>query len=121
MPQSQAATSAGTLRYRDRFSEPAAVGHFRASQGLWMSSIRPGSCPGDPDEKTDASYRAAVSQAALSGCNVFDTAANYRFQRGERCFGAALYDLMTAGLIARDEIIVTMKGGYIPSCAFSKF
>jgi aryl-alcohol dehydrogenase-like predicted oxidoreductase len=110
----QSATVAGTARYRERLRAIADENHFRQAQELWLSSIGLGSYLGDPDEQTDAAYRAAVTRAAELGCNVFDTAANYRFQRSERNFGDALSAMFAAGTLSRDEVIVTTKGGYIP-------
>jgi aryl-alcohol dehydrogenase-like predicted oxidoreductase len=114
MGQSLKATSEGTLKYKERFTGLAADGHFRQSQGLWMSSIGLGSYLGAVDERTDAAYRSAVKRAVELGCNVFDTAANYRCQRSERNIGDALADLFAQGGPARDEIIISTKGGYIP-------
>jgi len=78
---------------------------------LWMSSIGLGSYLGGADERTDEAYRRAVKRAVELGCNVFDTAANYRCQRSERSIGDALAGLVGA---AREEIVVSTKGGYIP-------
>ncbi len=114
MSLSQGSTTTGTAGYRDRLSSQVAAHHFRQSQGLWMSSIGLGSYLGDPDERTDEAYRAAVKRAAEIGCNVFDTASNYRFQRSERSFGEALNDLFSQHKLAREEVIVTTKGGYLP-------
>jgi aryl-alcohol dehydrogenase-like predicted oxidoreductase len=114
MGQPQGATAQGTAVYRDRFRGQVAEGHFRQSQELWMSSIGLGTYLGHHDERTDAAYRAAVQRAAELGCNVFDTAANYRFQRSERNIGDALAEMIAAGKLARHEVIVTTKGGYIP-------
>jgi aryl-alcohol dehydrogenase-like predicted oxidoreductase len=108
------ATTEGTSNYKGRFAGVAAEGHFRRSQGLLMSSIGLGSYLGGGDELTDAAYRRAVKRAAELGCNVFDTAANYRCQRSERNFGDAFADLFARGVAARDEIVVSTKGGYIP-------
>ncbi|HEY7181753.1 MAG TPA: aldo/keto reductase [Blastocatellia bacterium] len=108
------ATTEGTSNYKKRFAGVVAEGHFRRSQGLWMSSIGLGSYLGATDERTDEAYRGAVKYAVELGCNVFDTAANYRCQRSERNFGDALADLFARGLATRDEIVVSTKGGYIP-------
>jgi aryl-alcohol dehydrogenase-like predicted oxidoreductase len=59
-------------------------------------------------------YFDGIKQAVLSGCNVVDTAINYRCQRSERVLGQALHDLMQRGEIRRDEVLVSTKGGYIP-------
>src|SRR5262245_51278832 len=114
MTQSKRATVAGTTNYKDRFTGSLAEGHFRQSQDLWMSSIGLGSYLGEADERADEAYRVAVKRAVELGCNVFDTAANYRFQRSERNFGEAFAELFSSAKLARDEVIVTTKGGYIP-------
>jgi len=111
MSQSRKATTEGTSNYKNRFTGGVAEGHFRQSQGLWMSSIGLGSYLGGADERTDEAYRIAVKRAIELGCNVFDTAANYRCQRSERSIGDALAGLSGT---ARDEIVVSTKGGYIP-------
>jgi len=108
------ATAEGTANYKRRFTGAVAEGHFRQSQGLWMSSIGFGSYLGATDERTDDAYRNAVRRAVELGCNHFDTAANYRCQRSERNIGDALSGLFAQGEAARDEIIVSTKGGYIP-------
>src|SRR5437016_6142524 len=56
MGQPQGATSDGTAAYRDRFRGITAEGHFRQSQGLWMSSVGLGSYLGHHDERTDEAY-----------------------------------------------------------------
>src|SRR5262245_64397052 len=111
MSQSRKATTEGTSNYKDRFTGVVDEGHFRQSQGLWMSSIGLGSYLGGADERTDEAYRIAVKRAIELGCNVFDMASNYRCQRSERSIGDALARLPEA---ARDEIVVSTKGGYIP-------
>ncbi|HEY6404003.1 MAG TPA: aldo/keto reductase [Blastocatellia bacterium] len=108
------ATTIGTSNYKERFAGVASEDHFRRSQGLWMSSIGLGSYLGGIDEWTDAAYRSAVKRGVKLGCNVFDSAANYRCQRSERNFGDAFADLFAQGLASRDEIVVSTKGGYIP-------
>src|SRR6195256_3103109 len=114
MPLDGWATRDGTARYRERFREVAAAGHFRKRQDLWFSSIGVGTYLGDADDETDARYAEAVSRAVELGANVIDTAANYRFQRSERSIGAALRQLSERGF-AREEIVVCTKGGYLPS------
>lgn len=108
------ATEAGTARYRDRFKGVIPAEHFRYQHGLWFSSIGLGTYLGDHDAATDARYRDAVVRAVELGCNVIDSAINYRFQRSERSISAALDILFSQGKAARDEIIIATKGGYIP-------
>ena len=108
------ATTDGTNRYRERFRGQVADGHFRQSQTLWLSSIGLGSYLGNADARTDQAYQLAVQRAVELGCNVFDSAANYRFQRSERSFGQAFSALFTEGGLSRDEIFVSTKGGFLP-------
>ncbi|MCS6804147.1 MAG: aldo/keto reductase [Acidobacteriota bacterium] len=108
------ATEVGTARYRARFDGLVADGHFRRQRGLWLSSIGLGTYLGEADEATDARYHDAVVHAVQLGCNVIDSAINYRFQRSERAIGQALRTLFSQGQAKRDELIISTKGGYIP-------
>jgi len=103
------ATPEGTARYRDRFAGRDSGNQ----QGLTLSSIGIGTYLGNADSATDVSYTNAVVRAVELGCNVIDTAANYRFQRSERSIGAALKTLGDRGF-AREELVVCTKGGYLP-------
>lgn len=114
MSRPRAATTEGTNGYRQRFAGQLASEHFRQSQGLWLSSIGLGTYLGQPDERTDAAYQQALKRATALGCNVIDTAANYRFQRSERSIGQALAELFADGKLVREEVVLTTKGGYIP-------
>jgi aryl-alcohol dehydrogenase-like predicted oxidoreductase len=113
MTISGSATSAGTDRYRDRFRDRIHRDHYRQSQGLWMSSIGIGTYLGDYDADTDRKYCQAISRAVQCGCNVIDSAINYRLQRSERSVGTALKELTGKGF-DRDEIVIATKGGFIP-------
>jgi aryl-alcohol dehydrogenase-like predicted oxidoreductase len=106
------ATGAGTKKYAERFPN-AADGHFRAAQGLTLSSIGIGTYLGNWDAATDENYTDAITGFVSAGGNVIDTAANYRFQRSERAIGKALQRLAEKGF-TRDEIFVSTKGGYLP-------
>ncbi|MGH7795423.1 MAG: aldo/keto reductase [Candidatus Binatia bacterium] len=107
-----AATPEGTDRYRKRFAEIPQE-HFRQTHGLWMSSIGIGTYLGNHDDATDQQYREALVRAVESGCNVIDSAINYRCQRSERSIGAALKELASRGY-GRDELIIATKGGFLP-------
>jgi len=107
------ATFEGTARYRERFKD-AAPNHFRRQQDLWLSSLGIGTYLGNADDRTDARYTDTVTRAVLSGANVIDTAANYRFQRSERSIGKSLQQLTRDQGFAREELIVCTKGGYLP-------
>jgi aryl-alcohol dehydrogenase-like predicted oxidoreductase len=111
------ATAEGTARYAQRAE--VAETHFRdalgrAAGGLRLSSLGLGTYLGAPDEACDRGYEEAVAIAAQAGVNVVDTAINYRFQRSERSVGRALAKLFAEGKVARDEILVATKGGFLP-------
>ena len=106
------ATAPGTRRYADRVKPVAAPEHFRQLWGLSASSIGLGTYLGHWDDHTDQMYQEATKRAVELGCNVIDSAINYRFQRSERAIGAALKQLFDSGKARRDEIIVATKGGF---------
>jgi aryl-alcohol dehydrogenase-like predicted oxidoreductase len=108
------ATAEGTERFRERFEDRVAPGHFRHMGGLWLSSIGLGTYLGEADEATDQAYVESVLEAIGRGCNVFDTAINYRHQRSERALGEAIERAAGQGLARRDELFVSTKGGFLP-------
>ena len=108
------ATSAGTERYRQRFAGTIPEEHFRARDGCMLSSIGLGTYLGDPDDATDDAYQQAIVAAVRSGCNVLDTAINYRHQRSERAIARAIRCLQDEHAILREELFVSTKGGYVP-------
>jgi aryl-alcohol dehydrogenase-like predicted oxidoreductase len=81
---------------------------------LWISSIGLGTYLGETDAASDLSYTQSVLQALRSGINVLDTAINYRHQRSERNIGSAIKQLVDAGELQRDEVLVCTKAGYLP-------
>src|SRR5437879_9838581 len=110
------ATVEGTRRYRDRLVAAGAAhaGHFREGLGgLALSTIGLGTYLGKPDDATDELYQSAIQQAVKAGCNVIDSAINYRCQRSERTIGQALAELIKDGTCRRDEVLIATKGGFI--------
>lgn len=106
-----AATTALSARWRDR----TVAGHWRqTADDLTVASLGIGTYLGAPDDATDSAYAAAVARALELGCNVIDTAINYRFQRSERAVGRALATTIESGTLARGEIVVATKGGFVP-------
>lgn len=85
-----------------------------AKHDLTLSSIGIGTYLGGADDVTDQSYARAIVRAVQLGVNVIDTAANYRFQRSERSVGAALKTLANEHGVAREELLICTKGGYLP-------
>lgn len=108
------ATREGTASYRDSLSGKAEPRHFRELEDLWMSSVGIGTYLGEADEATDAAYRDSVAEAARLGCNVIDSAINYRFQRSERSIGQALDELFRSGGARREQMVLCTKGGFVP-------
>ena len=111
--QTDFATQTGTERYAQRFAH-LAPDHFRARYGLQMSSIGLGTYQSGVDDTTSAGYVESVEAAVMGGCNLIDTAVNYRHMRSERDVGAALTRLFATGSAQRDELIVCTKGGFLP-------
>ncbi len=108
------ATAEGTAAYRRRFDGRLPAGHFRTAWGLQVSSLGLGTYLGEADDATDDAYRHAIAKAVQDGCNVIDTAINYRFQRSERVIGEAWTAASAAGTLRREEVIIASKAGYLP-------
>src|SRR2546425_5167891 len=111
------ATAEGTRRYGDRLVAAGAAHarHFREGLGgLALSTIGLGTYLGKHDGATDELYQSAIKQAVKAGCNVIDSAINYRCQRSERTIGRALAELIKDGTCRRDEVLIATKGGFIP-------
>jgi aryl-alcohol dehydrogenase-like predicted oxidoreductase len=106
------ASKEATTGYAQKFVGKAKEGHFREAHRMVLSSIGIGTYLGQPDDKTDARYTAAIAAAGESGINVIDAAINYRFQRSERSIGEALRQLAEKGF-KRDEFVLCTKGGYL--------
>ena len=108
----QRATAQGTLAYANRHAD--LPGNFRPMLGgLSVSSVGIGTYLGEPDDETDRAYAESLRRALGGGINLIDTAVNYRFQRAERTIGRVLGELIAAGELRREEIVVATKGGYI--------
>src|SRR5215217_3694837 len=112
--QGKCATPEGTARYREHFTDRLAPEHFDVQHGLVLSSIGIGTYLGNADEATDQRYTQSIVRAVQLGVNVIDTAANYRFQRSERAIGEALKILADEHSVAREELVICTKGGYVP-------
>lgn len=111
--QSGKATIEGTRRYVERFKGKIPEDHFREVQGLFISSIGLGTYLGNMDQQTDRNYEDAIFKALGSGCNLIDTAINYRFMRSEKNIGNALRKAIQEKIVSRDEIVIATKGGFL--------
>ena len=109
------ATIGGTQRLQNRFTESYNDHFYRPfADCSLVSSLGLGTYLGDCDDAEDARYAATIGEALHRGVNLLDTAINYRCQRSERAIGTALRNAFAKGFIARDEIVVCTKGGYVP-------
>ncbi len=106
------ATTAGTERFAHRFNYLASD-HFRHRYGLTLSSIGLGTYLGTSQSADSQRYIAGIQRAVANGCNVLDTAVNYRFMQSEKDMGLALSLLFEAKVARRDELIICSKGGFI--------
>ncbi|MBI3854730.1 MAG: aldo/keto reductase [Planctomycetes bacterium] len=106
------ATAEGTAAYAKKQAKAHAQ-HWKSALGFTLSSIGMGSYLGNADPVTDGKYAAALGKALESGLNVVDSAINYRYQRSERNLGAGLKKAIDAGVVARDQVLLCSKGGFI--------
>ena len=104
------ATRTATWAYRDRFHESFARTYFRRFSTSLVSSIGIGTYLGDPTDAVDERYEAAIVEALEHGCNVVDTAINYRNQRSERVVGRTI----DTAAVDREAVLVATKGGFVP-------
>lgn len=108
------ATKNGTETYKQRFSATLKDKHFREAEEFFVSSIGIGTYLGESNETVDRRYRKSIIRAIEIGCNIIDTASNYRYQRSEKIIASALEEIQEKGF-HREEIVVCTKGGYIPT------
>jgi aryl-alcohol dehydrogenase-like predicted oxidoreductase len=109
------ATAKGTLRHAERYAKRrGAEFHRPLDRMLRVSPLGLGTYLGECDDEDDARYEGVARAALERGINLLDSAINYRCQRSERVVGRAVRAAVTAGLVARDEVVVCTKGGYIP-------
>lgn len=108
------ATPEGTRRFAQRQPTARHSNYRQATDNLWLATLGHGTYLGEADDATDAAYRAAFSESLARGCNVFDCAINYRHQRSERTLGAWLREMFASGALARDEVVIASKGGFVP-------
>jgi aryl-alcohol dehydrogenase-like predicted oxidoreductase len=109
------ATAKGTTRHAERSAKRRTEEFHRAfDRTLRVSTLGLGTYLGECDAADDARYEAVARTALERGINVLDSAINYRCQRSERVVGRAVRAAISGGVVARDEVVVCTKGGYIP-------
>jgi len=104
------ATTRATWAYRDRFGDGFGRTYFRRFGPGVVSSVGLGTYLGDPTDAVDDDYERALIAGLDGGCNVVDTAVNYRCGRSERVVGTAL----ERADVDRDAVVVATKGGFLP-------
>jgi len=100
------ATATGTYRARERSGLPEAA--FREFDGLLLSRLAFGSYRVGLDQPR---HRQALSAALLAGWNVVDTSPAFALGDSERLVGEVLSELVAAGTLARDEVVLVSKIG----------
>ncbi|HMW84999.1 MAG TPA: aldo/keto reductase [Nitrospira sp.] len=61
----------------------------------------------------EAEHREALRSALRQGCNVIDTSTNYMDGESEQLVGSVLREMMRAGDLTREGVIVVSKIGYV--------
>jgi uncharacterized protein YyaL (SSP411 family)/aryl-alcohol dehydrogenase-like predicted oxidoreductase len=108
-----AASAEGTARRAKRFEDGT---HCElGNTSLLASRIGFGGYRVDDQEKAFAD---ALRKALVGGCNLIDTSTNYTDGGSERLVGAVITELIAAGELARDEVIVVSKIGYAQASNF---
>lgn len=90
------------------------AGQIRAFCGSIVSTLGIGTYLGDMDEVTDVKVALACVLATDNGCNLIDSAINYRGQRAERAIGDAMRRVILSGKAKREELFLSTKGGFVP-------
>ncbi len=105
------ATEAGTARAAARLGVHGTA--TLGKTGLTVSRLGFG-CYRVDDETTE--HAESMRRALRGGVNLIDTSTNYTDGGSERCVGAVLEELVAAGELQRDEIVVVSKIGYVQGC-----
>lgn len=107
------ATREATASYKARFAGRLDPSHFSLHNDLWFSSVGMGVYLNDTDAATSALCRGALLGALQLGCNYVDTAFTYRSLQGEQIVGQALGIAFARGIVTRNELVVSARGGAI--------
>lgn len=87
---------------------------LQSKTDIEASPIGIGTYLGKEDDKTDELYYDAIIEAVKLGCNVIDTAINYREMKSERVVRWAVRSLLQRRSNFREKLIIATKGGFIP-------
>jgi len=109
------ATAKGTARHAEQYAKRRGEEFHRPlDRMLRVSGVGLGTYLGECDDAGDGRYDAVARAGLERGINIIDSAINYRCQRSERVVGRAVRAAIADGLVARDEVVICTKGGYIP-------
>lgn len=97
------------------FLEKKGVKKYFQDNLFTMSKIGCGTYLGLPNETVDKMYIESIKKSVTLGVNFLDTAINYRGMRSEVLLGKAVKELIEDNVVARNEIIIATKGGFIPA------
>jgi aryl-alcohol dehydrogenase-like predicted oxidoreductase len=106
------ATPEGSARHASRFADltDRSAWSTLGTTALLVSRLGFGGYRVD-DETPE--HRAALEAALGRGVNLVDTSTNYTDGGSERLVGAVLVELIARGRLAREEIVVVSKIGYV--------
>jgi aryl-alcohol dehydrogenase-like predicted oxidoreductase len=107
------AAKAGTTDYKERFSDRVHSSFFNLANDIWLSTIGLGIYLKDTPNKEHTDYRKVLSLAVRCGCNYLDAGMAQISQKNEQIIGEALASVFAKGDVARDEMIVSSRGGLI--------
>lgn len=95
-------------------SGDAGEGHYSEflRERLRLSSLGIGTFPGEASAAVDARIAAIVTKGLLSGINVVDTGAHYRYGRSLAAVGAGVRAALAAG-VPREAMFLVSKGGFL--------
>ena len=108
------ATRTGTENYTRTFGAALPTEHYSEFLNLHLklSSLGIGTFPGAASDEIDEAYAEIVHRALVSGINVIDTAAHYRYGRSARAAGKGLRRALASG-VKREQVFLVSKGGFL--------
>ncbi|MEZ4227369.1 MAG: aldo/keto reductase [Polyangiaceae bacterium] len=106
------ATPEGTRRFAARYAADKADDAYCELGATGLRVARLGFGGYRVDDRVEA-HRLALEQALKAGVNLVDTSTNYTDGHSERLVGDVLKKLAQAKEIARDEVVVVTKIGYV--------
>lgn len=107
-------TRGGTEEYVTTFGRRCGEGHYSdfLNQHLKLSSLGLGTFSGAVSDEVDQACAGIAARGLLSGINVVDSAAHYRYGRSLRAVGEGLRAAMSQG-VRREQVFLVSKGGFL--------